>query len=124
MAVYSKIVLSGSSEGAPIGVTGLAVTTANTIHQAVTAGLDEVWVYAFNTATADMELTVDWGATAANATSALDPWIRKSIASQDGLHLIVPGLPLQGGRYAQAFATAALTSTGGLHVVGYVNRVT
>jgi len=45
-------------------------------------------------------------------------------ANGDGLHLIVPGMPLQDANVVGAYATVAGTATGGINIVGYVNRVT
>lgn len=118
MAVYSKIILSGSVDGQPIAVTGIAPSTANTVHTApaVTTSIDEIYLYAYNTATTNRELVLRWGTT---ATGQGIRHIQKTIPFQDGLYLVIPGLPLSNSNTVRAYATAADK----LALVGYVNRV-
>lgn len=123
MAVYSKRLLSGCANGQPIIVTGVLPSTANTIHTAVTdtavGQVDEIYIYAYNTATADRELTLRWGATATGSAQNLRH-VKYTVPWQDGLHLIVPGLPMNDANTVKAFATIADQ----VGIVGYVNRVT
>jgi hypothetical protein len=118
MASYSKIILSGSTDGAGIMVTGTTPSGGNTIHTGVTgaaASLDEVWLYVHNTATSSREIGIQWGATAANAR------FKYTVTSRDvdGLHLIVPGLPIRNAKVIKAWATAADV----LSIWGHVNRL-
>ena len=61
MATYSKIAFSGQTDGQPIKV---AATTSpgTTIHTPGTSAsiFDEVWLYAYNSHTADVELTLEF----------------------------------------------------------------
>lgn len=121
MTIYSKRLLSGSTNGQPIAVTAVSPSTAHTIHTAVTETganqMDEVYIYAYNTATANKQLIIRWGA---SATGQGIRHITQSIPYLDGLHLVVPGLPLQNANTVGAYATAA----DNLAIVGYVIRAT
>ena len=120
---WSKIVLSGSVDGNPISVTGILASTANIIHTAVTGTVDfdEIFCWAYNNATADFLLTIRYAAT---ATAAQVKEFQQTIPAQDGLHLVIPGLPLRNALTIEAFATAAMTATGGLALLGYAHRAT
>lgn len=118
MATFEKQLLSGSSEGRPIAVAAVA-SPGTTIHTTATSAtqIDEVWLYAANDDpyAADLLLTVEFGGTAGSDVIAVE------VPYQDGLTLIVPGLPLTGdgssGSVVSAFGPA------GLSVSGYVNRI-
>ena len=115
MATYSKELLSGSTQGKGILVT--ATSTAGTlIHTAVSGetDIDEIWLYAVNTHTVDIKLTLEWGeATEPNGN------IEITVPAEEGLMLLVPGLLLQNGLVVKAFA-----GTGSEIVIhGYVNKI-
>jgi len=110
--------LSGSTDGKGIKVVATA-TTGTTIHTAVagtTAGtFDEIWLYAYNSHTSAVTLTIEFG-----GTTAPDQNIKVSLASQSGLSLIVPGLILQNEAVVTAFASSANVIT----ISGWVNTMT
>lgn len=110
--------LSGSTDGMGIKITQTA-TAGDTIHTAVagtTAGtFDEVWLWAFNSTTADVVLTIEFG----DAT-APDHNIVVTIPYKAGLVPVVPGLILQNGKTVKAFAGSANVVT----IVGFVNTMT
>lgn len=114
MATFSKIPLSGSTNGRGVLVAQTA-TPGTLIHTAVsgTSSLDEVWLYAMNTSSSGVKLTVEHGGT---STQDL---IEITIAAEGGLVLIVPGLLLNNATVVRAFAAAGNVIS--LH--GYVNRV-
>lgn len=116
MATYSKIKLSGSTNGRPIKVTQTA-TAGDTIHTAVTgtSDYDEIWLYAMNSDTSDRKLTIEWG-----GTTAPDDLIEVTIPAENGLVLVAPGLLLQNALVVKAFAAAANVIT----IHGFVNRIT
>jgi hypothetical protein len=119
MATFSKLTLSGSTDGRPIKVAATA-TPGTTIHTASTAATtyDEVWLYAQNTDTTDRKLTIEFG-----GTSSPDDLIEYTVKAENGLYLIVPGLVLKGNATAlviRAFAATANVVT----ISGYVNRIT
>lgn len=116
MATYSKIPLSGSTQGKGIKVVQTA-TAGDTIHTAVagTSDLDEIWIYAVNSSTSAVKLTLEWG-----EATAPDGNIEASIPGEQGLFLVAPGLVLQNGLVVKAFAASA-----NLVVIhGFVNRIT
>jgi hypothetical protein len=119
MATFSKLVLSGSTDGKLIKVVPTA-TAGTTIHtgSATATTFDEVWLYAQTNHTADVLLTVEFGGVASP-----DDLIQVTVPFNEGLFLVVAGLPIQGNAtplVIKAFAaTANVISIG-----GYVNRIT
>lgn len=119
MATFSKIALSGSTDGKLIKVAATA-TAGTTIHtgSATTTTFDELWLYAVNSDTTDRKLTIEWG-----GTSAPDDLIEQTITAESGLILIVPGLVIKGN--ATPLVVRAFAATANVVMVGgYVNRIT
>jgi len=114
MATFSKIPLSGSTNGKGIQVAATS-TPGTTIHTAVagTTSFDELWIYAVNISTSAVKLTVEYGGTAGADN------IEITIPGESGLTLVIPGLFLNNAQVVTAFA--ATTNVITLH--GYVNRV-
>jgi hypothetical protein len=120
MAAFSKVLLSDSTQGRGIKV--VATSTAGTaIHSTGTSSSiqDELWLYAFNSHTADVLLTVEFG----NAT-APDSNITITIKFDEGLFLVVPGLILTGSGSAAATVKAFAATANVVTITGYVNRIT
>jgi len=118
MASYSKLILSGSTDGRAIKVAATA-TAGTTIHtgSATAATLDEIWLYAQNTDTTARKLTIEWG-----GTTAPDDLIEVTIGPEQGLVLIAPGLIIKGNATPLVVrAFAATTNVVTIH--GYVNRI-
>jgi len=117
MATYSKQLLSGSTNGKNISVTGTATGASVTVHTATsgTSNLDEIWLYAANTSAAAVVLTVEFG-----GTTDQDDLIELEIAADSGMTLIIPGLLLQNSLVVKAFAASANV----INLNGYVNRIT
>lgn len=119
MATFSKLHLSGSTDGQPILVAATA-SAGTAVHTTGVSSsvIDEVWLYAHNTSSSAVVLTVEYG-----GTTNPDNRIILNIPAQAGLTLIIPGLTLSGdgssGRIVQAFAA----TTNVITVSGYVNRV-
>lgn len=115
MATYSKILLSGSTDGMPIKIVATS-TPGTAIHTAVSGSVsfDEVWLWASNTDTTDRLLTIEYG----DAT-APDHNIDVTIPAQSGLILVLPGVVLNNAETVKAFAASANK----INVVGYVNRI-
>lgn len=119
MATYTKIPLSAQVDGSPIKVVATA-STGTTVHATGTSAsvIDEVWLYAYNSSTAGVLLTIQYG-----GTTTPDDDIKITIPSQSGLTLIVPGLILSGtGAAANTIAAYAATANV-VTVSGYVNRI-
>lgn len=116
MAVYSKQLLSGGTNGKHILVAA-ASTLGTTVHTAVTgtSDMDEVWLWAHNSASVAGKLTIEFGA----ATSPNDR-IEVTIPPEAGHVLVVPGFLLQNSLVVTAFAA----SVNVFNINGFVNRIT
>lgn len=114
MATYSKLKLSGSTDGKAIKITQTA-TAGNTIHTAHSTDLDEIWLYAVNSQAASVKLTIEWG-----EATAPDGNIEVTIAGESGLLLVIPGLLLTNSLVVKAFADTANV----VMIHGFVNRIT
>lgn len=122
MATFTKLALQpAGTTGTGLGVLVAATTTAGTaIHTAstTTTTLDEIWLYAVNTSTSSVKLTIEWGeATAPNGN------IEVTVLPESGLVTIIPGLLLQGNATAKVVRAFAGT-TNVIVVHGFVNRIT
>jgi hypothetical protein len=118
MATAVKRKLSGSTDGKAIKITQTA-TAGDTIHTAIagtTPGtFDEIWLWAYNSHTSDVLLTIEFG-----GATAPDQNIVVTIPSKAGLIPLVPGLILQNGMVVKAFAG----TTNVITIVGFVNSIT
>ena len=125
MATFTKAHLTGAADGEGILVAstsglqdGGGSDRGTLIHTAVagtTAGtFDEIWLYATNTSTAGVKLTIEWG----NQTNDTGH-IEVMIPPESGLMQIVPGLILHNTKKVTAFAGTANVIT----VHGFVNSI-
>jgi hypothetical protein len=119
MATFSKVKLSGSTNGRGILVAATA-SAGTTIHATGTSSsiLDELWLYAYNSDTAAIVLTIEWG-----GTTAPNDNIKLSIPATSGLTLVVPGLILSGTGAAASTVAAFAGTTNKIVITGYVNRI-
>jgi hypothetical protein len=119
MATYTKVLLSGSTYGEPETVVATS-SPGTTIHATGTSAtvIDEVWLYANNTSTSPVLLTVQFGGTSA-------PQYSKPItlAPQSGDVLIVAGLPLTGTGSAANTVYAFAATASVITISGYINRI-
>lgn len=114
MATFTKLKLSGSTDGKAIKVAATA-TAGTTIHTAHATALDEIWLYAHNSSSSTVKLTLEFGGTAAP-----DDHIEINIGAEGvGLVLVSPGLILTNSLVVRAFAGTANVVT----LTGYVNRI-
>lgn len=115
MATFSKVVLSGSTDGRMIKVAATA-TAGTLIHTAQASGTnpDELWLYAVNSDTTDRKLTIEFG-----GTTSPDDTIEQTITAEGGLILIIPGMILRNSLVVRAFAATANV----VLVGGWVNRI-
>jgi hypothetical protein len=119
MATYTKVKLSGSTDGRAIKVAATA-TPGTTIHtgSATATTYDEVWLYAMNTSASNVKLTIEWG-----GTTSPDDLIELTVLPEAGLVTVAPGLLIKGNAtplVIKAFAGTADVIT--LH--GFVNQIT
>jgi hypothetical protein len=115
MATYTKVLLSGSTNGKGIKVAATA-TPGTTIHTSVsgTSSMDEIWIYAINESATECILTLEWG-----GTSSPDDTLTVTIQPLSGLQVVAPGLLLNNSAVLKAFAAFADV----LMIHGYVNRI-
>jgi len=115
----AKTLLSGSTGGMPIKVVATA-TTGTTIHATGTSSsiIDEVWLYATNTTTVTVPLTIEFG-----STTSPDQNIIINIPSKSGLSICVAGLTLTGTGSVARTITAFAATANVINIVGYVNRI-
>ena len=110
---FTKVILSGSTSGKQIKVAATA-TAGTTIHTAHATSLDEIWLWAVNSSTTAVKITVEWG-----EATAPDGNIEVTIPGESGYLMVVPGLILTNSLVVKAFAGTANV----LLVNGYVNRI-
>ena len=118
MATFTKIPLSGSTDGRGIHINDDA-TAGKTVHtgSATATTIDEVWLYAMTDDSTDRKLTIEWG-----GVSSPDDLIEYTVKAENGLYLIVPGLVLQGN--ATALLVRAFCATANVvSIAGYVNEI-
>jgi hypothetical protein len=110
----TPVLLSGSTNGRQIKVVATA-TAGTAIHTAApgAGGFDEVWLYAINTSTATVKLTIEFG----GATSP-DDLIEVNIPPESGPFCVVPGIRVNGTVAIAAFAGTANV----INISGNVNR--
>lgn len=117
MTDFTKTLLSGSTNGRGIKVTGTGTGSSVTVHTAVsgTADIDEVWLFAQNSNASSIVLTVEFG-----GTTDPDDLIEKTIpAVGGGLTNVIAGLPINNSLVIKAFAATANE----IELFGYVNRI-
>jgi hypothetical protein len=116
MATYTKRPLSGSTNGQPWSVAGDS-SLGGTVHTGVsgTADWDEVWLWANNTNTSTILLTLEWG-----GTVVPDNLIQVNVPAQQGLVLVAPGLLIQNSLDVTVYAA----TVDKINLVGFVNRIT
>lgn len=115
MPVYTPHVLSGSSNGLPIGI-GQNTSPGTTLHTVTTASgaVEDIFIDAYNTATADNPLTIELGSTATAFHLTV------SLPAQGGPYRVVAGLRMNGatGVVIRGFSSAGTA----VLVAGGVNR--
>ena len=120
MATNYKVLLSGSTQGKAIKVVATA-SVGTTIHATGTSATieDEIWFYAYNSSSAAVVLTIQFG-----GTTAVDNDIKLSIPATSGLTLVTPGLILTGTGSAANTVAAYAATANVITISGYVNRIT
>lgn len=117
MATFSRVLLSGSTNGLPIPVAA-TVTPGTLLHTATTGtgNFDEVYLWVSNATGSSATLTIEWG-------GVTDPGslICKavSVPANTGPTLVVNGVTVGGGVAVRAFSATASA----LNITGHVNRI-
>tara|TARA_B100001750_G_C15404429_1_gene544348 strand:- start:638 stop:1000 length:363 start_codon:yes stop_codon:yes gene_type:complete len=116
--MYTKRLLSGSTDGKSIMITATA-TPGTIVHtgSSTATDIDEIWIYAVSSSANDMKVTLEWG-----STTPPEAHIEYTVTQESGLHLLAPGIPLKGN--ATPLVVRAFTG-GASHVnlFGFVNRI-
>ena len=118
MATYSRVILSGSTNGKPIPVVAIATpgTAVHTVGTGTT-NADEVWLWVSNVTATAATLTLEWGAVTDPGGLLVKAL---SIPANSPPILVCAGLTLN-----NAMALAAFSGTASaLNITGYVNRIT
>lgn len=123
MATFSKVKLSGAgtkNKGILVAATATGAS-ATTIHATGSSSsiLDEVWLYASNTTTSGVKLSVE-----VDAAVAVGDLIEFTVPAESGLYLIFPGLIFSGDGSNAATIRAWAGTTNVINIYGYVNRIT
>lgn len=113
---FSKVILSGSTNGKNIKVVATS-DPGTTIHTAIsgTTNMDEIWIYAVNTHSIDVNLFIEFG-----GNSSPDDIINITLKAYQGMTLIIPGFILNNSLIVKAYASIANV----IDINGYVNRIT
>ena len=116
----AKIPISASTQGQGIKVaaTGTAGTLIHTTGTSATV-IDEVWLWLFNSTTADVVTTIEFG-----GATAPDQNIVLTVPFKSGLVMTVPGMPLLGNGSVALTVKSFAASANVITVSGYVNRIT
>lgn len=118
MAIVKKRKLSESIDGLPILLTSKISASADTIHTSTNSTTDgtydEVWLWAFNTHSTNILLTIEFG----NNTQSNNININIP-SSNNGLTPIVPGFILQNSKTIKAFASIVDK----ISIVGFINTI-
>lgn len=114
--MVTRVLLSGSSNGRGIKITGTDVSGANTIHTATSDSntIDEVWLWCYNSSTETVTLNLCLG-----GTNDPDDIVKYGIPAQSGDILVLAGECFNGGVVIKAYASSANS----LVIRGYVNRI-
>jgi len=120
MATYSKVKLSGSTDGRAIKVAATA-SAGTTIHtgSSTATTYDEVWLYAMNTSASAVKLTIEWG-----GTTAPDDLIELTVQPEAGLVTVAPGLLIKGNASAALVVKAFAATADVITIHGFVNQIT
>jgi hypothetical protein len=119
MAIFTKVLLSGSTGGMPIKITNTA-SPGTLIHttELNSSIIDEIWLYATNTSSVQATLTIEYG-----GSTDPDNFIDIAIPAQSGLSIILPGLVLSGNNTVGRSINAHSATANVINVVGYINRI-
>jgi len=117
MATYSRVLLSGSTNGKPIPVAATA-SAGTLIHTAVTgtSGFDEVYLWASNVTGSAATLTIEYG----GVTDPGDHAVKAlSIPANSEPIPILTGQNINNALVVRAFSGTASA----INITGFVNRI-
>lgn len=117
MATYSRVLLSGSTNGRAIPVAA-AATPGTIIHTAIngTSAFDEVYLWASNVTGSAATLTIEWG----GVTDPGDHMTKAVSLPANGAPVaIAVGQVINNGLVVRAFSGTASA----INITGFVNRI-
>lgn len=114
MGTYTKVKLSGSTNGRNIKVAATA-TPGTDVHDAHATAQDELWLFACNSDTVERKLTIELG-----GVTSPDDTVEITLPPECGFVTVIPGLVLTGGVSVKAFAASGNV----VLINGFVNRIT
>jgi len=109
-----EFLTGGTGDGRGIKVVK-TTTAGTTIHTCGASAKDEIYLWAFNTHSADLVLTIEHG-----GVTTPDDLYEFTVPFGDGLYPITPGLILSNSDVIGAFAG----TTNLIIIFGFVNRIT
>ena len=117
MATFSRVLLSGSTDGKPIPVVATA-TPGTAIHAAIagSAAYDELYLWASNVTASSATLTMEWGGVTDPGSHLTKGY---SIPANSPPIPIATGQTLNNGALVKAFSGTASA----INLTGYVNRI-
>jgi len=117
MATYSRVLLSGSTDGKPIPVAATA-TPGTLLHtaQSGSTGFDEVYLWVSNVTGSAATLTLEWGGVTDPGSHLVKAL---SIAANSGPTAVAVGQCLNNAAVVRAFSGTASA----LNITGFVNRI-
>ena len=124
MATLTKHLLSEieAISGRRFVITSTEASAANVFHVTPDAiGHDEMWVYAHNYGSSDVQISFMWGMTAMPSTSAtnVEDGVDITIPFKSGRALVFDGVLLPHSLSAAAYANVASS----ISIDGFVNRI-
>jgi len=126
MATFSKEYLSTSTLGEPTLMTSTTAGSPTPIHVTGTSGTveDELWLYASNSHSADVEMILFFGYATGSVPTAPADTLYQTITTKAGMTLVIPGLVVTGSGSATTSVSAYDVTGSVINVWGYVNRIT
>ena len=126
MATFSKEYLSTSTLGEPTLMTSTTAGSPTPIHVTGTSGTveDELWLYASNSHSADVEMILFFGYATGSVPTAPADTLYQMITTKAGMTLVIPGLVVTGSGSATTSVSAYDVTGSVINVWGYVNRIT
>jgi hypothetical protein len=117
---FSKLILSGSTDGTPLKISATSAGSADTIHTGSTDAdvIDEIWLFAYNSDTDTQELTILAGGT----TEPDNVFTKIVVPAQDSVVTVIPGFIIKGNATPIVVKGYAET-TNVITVSGWVNRI-
>lgn len=117
MATFTKVILSGSTNGRGISVSATAGQVLLHTTASSTNVIDEIVLYAKHNYSQAVTVFLEWGNTAVNET------IKHDVDPLNGVEPMIPGLVIRGA-VTPLVVGAYVSASNSVTIYGYVNRIT